>query len=254
MLSCRPLEKIGFVNGFSTRLGGVSPFPENDLNLAGFDDDLPANINENRRRFLDLFNDEYILATVWQVHGNDVRLVTSKKEAAEGTVKADAIVSDLSNALAAVKTADCVPILYGDRKLRIFAAAHAGWRGTVLGIASKTVDTMKKMFASKPSDIVCAIGPAAGRNRYEVGPEVVRSLKQHYPAGGKYFSPTHDGHALIDLHSANRDQLIKAGVDRESIFIAPFCTIERNDLFFSYRAEKEKYGKVGRLLSVIGRA
>ena len=66
-------------------------------------------------------------------------------------------------------------------------------------------------------------------------------------------SPTRDGHALVDLHLANRDQLIDLGVRDENIFTAPFCTIERPDLFFSYRLEKRKYGKTGRLLSVIGR-
>ena len=61
------------------------------------------------------------------------------------------------------------------------------------------------------------------------------------------------GHALIDLHRANKDQLLTEGVRESSIFTAPFCTMERTDLFFSYRVEKKLYGKTGRLLSVIGR-
>src|SRR5688572_32870943 len=52
VLVCRELAARGFVNGFSTRLGGVSPFPLGDLNLAGFDEDAHENIAENRRRFL----------------------------------------------------------------------------------------------------------------------------------------------------------------------------------------------------------
>src|SRR5687768_58710 len=63
VLVCKPLEDAGFVNGFSTRLGGVSDFPENSLNLAGFDEDSADNIYENRRRFLAAFDDEYELAT-----------------------------------------------------------------------------------------------------------------------------------------------------------------------------------------------
>jgi copper oxidase (laccase) domain-containing protein len=70
---------------------------------------------------------------------------------------------------------------------------------------------------------------------------------------GEYFSATRDGHALIDLHEANRRQLLTLGVARSNIFTAPFCTMEHTNLFFSYRIEKERFGKTGRLLSVIGR-
>ncbi|MEO7658731.1 MAG: laccase domain-containing protein, partial [Pyrinomonadaceae bacterium] len=68
VLVCRALDDAGFVNAFSTRLGGVSPFPDGDLNLAGFDEDLAENIAENRRRFMSVFGNDLELATVWQVH------------------------------------------------------------------------------------------------------------------------------------------------------------------------------------------
>ncbi|HLA95355.1 MAG TPA: laccase domain-containing protein, partial [Pyrinomonadaceae bacterium] len=75
VLVCRALEDAGFANGFSTRVGGVSAFPENSLNLAGFDEDLAGNIYENRRRFLNVFDGEFKLATAWQVHGDGVKTV-----------------------------------------------------------------------------------------------------------------------------------------------------------------------------------
>src|SRR5580765_5743148 len=70
MLVCRPLEDAGFANGYSTRLGGVSEFPKDSLNLAGFNEDARENIYENRRRFLSLFDSEYRIAAIWQVHGD----------------------------------------------------------------------------------------------------------------------------------------------------------------------------------------
>ena len=82
---------------------------------------------------------------------------------------------------------------------------------------------------------------------------MIDRFEQNFDAGGKYLSPTREGHALIDLHRANKGQLLQKGVRESSIFTAPFCTMERTDLFFSYRVEKKLYGKVGRLLSVIGR-
>src|SRR5436190_16300994 len=80
-LVCAPLEQDGFVNAFSTRLGGISPMPENALNLAGFNEDEAENIYENRRRFLKLFDGEWLLTGCWQVHGVDIRAVRSAADA-----------------------------------------------------------------------------------------------------------------------------------------------------------------------------
>src|SRR2546421_12346066 len=73
-LVCAPLEGDGFANAFSTRAGGVSPFPENSLNLAGFDQDSAENIRENRRRFFSLLEGRWTLAACWQAHGSQVRV------------------------------------------------------------------------------------------------------------------------------------------------------------------------------------
>lgn len=253
ILICRPLEENGFANAFSTRLGGVSPFPENDLNLAGFDEDSEENIAENRRRFLSIFDEDYLLTTVWQVHGDDVKIVRIVEDAANTEERFDALTSNLSGILVGVKTADCVPVLLGDPVSGAFAAVHAGWRGTVESIVAKTAEKMKGNFGTDANDLICAIGPAATCKSYEIGQDVIDAFKKNFSTSGKYFTPTRDGHALIDLHLANKDQLIASGIADENIFVAPFCTMERTDLFFSYRIEKKKYGKTGRLLSVIGK-
>lgn len=252
VLVCRPLEEAGFVNGFSTRLGGVSPFPANDLNLAGFDEDTSENIDENRRRFLNVFSGDLTLATVWQVHGDEVKLVRTPEDAANSDEKFDALISKLPDILVGVKTADCVPLLLGDPINKAFAAIHAGWRGTVQSIAAKTIEKMIAAFETNPADLVCAIGPAATCRSYEIGQDVIDQFHANFSTGGKYFTATRDGHAMIDLHMANKDQLLEAGVSETNIFTAPFCTMERTDLFFSYRVEKKVNGKTGRLLSVIG--
>lgn len=252
-LICRPLEEKGFTNAFSTRLGGVSPFPENDLNLAGFDEDSAENIAENRRRFLSLFDDNYLLTTAWQVHGDGVKIIRTMDDAANTEERFDALTSNLAGILVGVKTADCVPVLLGDTANGAFAAVHAGWRGTVESIVAKAVAQMKENFGTDPEDLVCAIGPAATCESYEIGQDVIDAFEKNFASSGKYFTPTSDGHALIDLHLANKDQLIATGVQKKNIFTAPFCTMKRTDLFFSYRIEKKKYGKTGRLLSVIGK-
>jgi len=253
VLVCKALEDAGFANGFSTRLGGVSPFPENDLNLAGFGEDSDENIAENRRRFLGAFDGDYSLTSVWQVHGDGVKKVATSADAANTGEKFDGMISDLKGILVGVKTADCVPILLGDRKTGAFSAIHAGWRGTLSTIAEKAVDQMKSVYSTDSQDLVCAIGPAASCRGYEIGPEVVEAFSGRFSKSRELFADTGNGHALIDLHKANRDQLTGVGVAADNIYSAPFCTMERTDLFFSYRVEKKKYGRTGRLMSVIGR-
>jgi polyphenol oxidase len=260
-LICAPLEEAGFVNGFSTRVGGISPMPNNALNLAGFNEDTAENILENRRRFLKLFpreSESWALAGCWQVHGFDVRLINSLAEAkpaedAHGdTIYCDAIVSNATGVLAGVKTADCVPILIGDPTTGAFAAVHAGWRGTLAEVATEALKRMTAEYNTKPQDVRIAIGPAAGSCCYEVGTDVIDAFRNRFP-DQELFTDTRANHACINLLEANRNQLLSAGVNPDRVNIAPLCTMCRTDLFFSYRREKSVDGKVGRLMSVIGK-
>jgi YfiH family protein len=258
-LVCAPLEQEGFTNAFSTRLGGVSPMPADALNLAGFNEDAAENIYENRRRFLKLFEGNWTLTGCWQIHSADVRVVESeeaarpKPEVLGDDQYCDALVSNQPKILLAVKTADCVPILLADAKTGAFAAVHAGWRGTSASIVDRAIDELSQHYSTQPQDLRAAIGPAANICCYEVGAEVISQFKDRFSQADSLLEPTHDGHARIDLHKFNRDQLINAGVSPDRIHIAPFCTMDRTDLFFSYRREKAVLGRVGRLMSVIGR-
>jgi purine-nucleoside/S-methyl-5'-thioadenosine phosphorylase / adenosine deaminase len=257
-LVCAPLEDVGFVNGFSTRLGGVSDMPSNALSLAGFNDDRAENILENRRRFLKLFPGEWSVAGCWQVHGADARVVNSIEEAKPAedqlgdTIYCDVIVSNTPHVLAGVKTADCVPILMGDPVTGGFAAIHAGWRGTLASAVLVGVQRLNEEYGSKPEDLRVAIGASAGPCCYEVGSEVIDAFNKRFGDTG-LFTSTRPGHAKVDLLKANTDQLISVGVLPGRIHVAPVCTMCRTDLFFSYRKEKSVNGKVGRLMAVIGR-
>lgn len=233
--------------------------PEHALNLAGFNEDAAENILENRRRFLKLFPGDWGLAGCWQMHGVDVRALKDRDDAkpaedgAGETVYCDAIVSNAPHVLAGVKTADCVPLLIGDPITGAFAAVHAGWRGTFAGIVFYALERLMKEYGARPEEVLVAIGPAAGACCYEVGSEVIDGFKERYAAADSLFTPTCEGHARIDLLKANREQLTSAGVAGERIYTAPLCTMCRTDLFFSYRREKKARGKVGRLMSVVGR-
>jgi YfiH family protein len=193
------------------------------------------------------------------MHSIDVRVVHNQLEAQPkpgmlgDDVYCDALVSNTPKILLGVKTADCVPLLFGDAKTGAFAAVHAGWRGTSASIVRNAIAQMESEYGTRPQDLRCAIGPAANTCCYEVGSDVIERFKEIFPQAVHLFTPTRAGHARIDLQTANRDQLINAGVSPERIHVAPLCTMDRNDLFFSYRREKSLHGRVGRLMSVIGR-
>ncbi|HRH46842.1 MAG TPA: peptidoglycan editing factor PgeF, partial [Pyrinomonadaceae bacterium] len=235
VLVCQNLEEKGFVNGFSTRVGGVSPFPENSLNLAGFDEDSAENIFENRRRFLSVFDQKFKLTSVWQIHSDLVKVVQTQADIDNTEEKFDALTSNLENLLIGVKTADCVPVLIGDTKTGAYSAIHAGWRGTVESIVIKAIEKMQTNFGTKAEDLVCAIGPAACIQNYEIGQDVIDAFAKNFPNSPHLFQKTREGHAKIDLHLANKEQLLLVGVKAKNISTAPFCTMERTDLFFSYR-------------------
>src|SRR6185503_17572952 len=185
-LVCTPLEQDGFTNGFSTRGGGVSPMPQDSLNLAGFNEDEAENIYENRRRFLKLFAGDWTLAGCWQIHSADVRVVRDQQEAQPkpGVLGddqyCDALVSNTPRVLLAVKTADCVPVLLGDRKTGAFAAVHAGWRGTSTSIIRRAIDQLQHEYGAQAADLRAAIGPAANLCCYEVGSEVIDVFKERF--------------------------------------------------------------------------
>lgn len=253
VLNCEPLSEKGFTNGFSTRMGGVSPYPREALNLAGFDEDTAENIHENRRRFSAALGGGWTWAAAWQVHGTATRLIESCPDARCDQAKSDALMTRQTDVLLGVKTADCVPILLGDARTGALAAVHAGWRGTVNSIISKSLREMRRAFGTQSADVYAAIGPAALACCYEIGPEVISAFKEQFADADTLFTAHRNGHARIDLHAANRRQLVAAGVPDAQIWAAPLCTMCRTDLFFSYRREKVLYGRTGRSMSVIGR-
>ncbi len=251
-IACEPLEREGFANAFSTRGGGVSAFPEGSLNLAGFDQDSAGNILENRRRFIGVLGGDWTLAACWQVHGTDVLVVRDPLDPRPDDQRCDALATNLSGVLLGVKTADCVPVILGDAKSGACAAVHAGWRGTLAEIVKRALLRMREEFGTDASDVRAALGPAALGCCYEVGADVVEPFRAKFKDADSLFTSTKDGHALVDLHEANRRQLVEAGVKPECVHALPLCTMCRPDLFFSYRQDRKLYGRTGRLLSVIG--
>ena len=253
---CEPLEEAGFINAFSTRVGGVSLLPKEALNLTNFKGDRSENVAENRRRFLQAIGAEAMpLITARQTHSATACFIESAKQALEVTPDCDAMTTKATGVLLAIQTADCLPVLIADTQTGVMAAIHAGWRGTAGRITERTVaDLMRQGVNTK--NCLAAIGPTACAACYEVGEEVIERYKKEF----RYWKQLlvnfkEGGKAHLDIRAANLQQLAYCGFDEEQIFVAPYCTMHHNEMFFSYRQEAGGEPlKVGRLLSVIGRA
>ncbi len=150
----------------------------------------------------------------------------------------------------AVFTADCVPLVVADPERRVLGLAHAGWRGTVRGIAGRLVAALVEQAGARPDRLRAAIGPSIGPCCYEVDEPVVGPLRTAFPeAWERWARPGaagRPGHWWLDLWAANADQLAAAGVPSGAISSPRLCTGCQRDLFFSYRKE----GMAGRLATL----
>ena len=194
------------------------------------------------------------LALARQVHGRKAIVVRGGTAVPANRPEADALVSNSAIVAVAVRVADCVPLLIADRRHTVVAAVHAGWRGTAARVAVAAVEAMSREFGSQPADLIAAIGPSIGACCYEVGTELVDAFAaaghERYLIDRWFLAPpprrgSHERATLrLDVVGANRDQLVLAGVPEEQIHLSGLCTAMHLDVFTSYRAEKEKAGRL----------
>jgi len=181
------------------------------------------------------------IATVKQIHSSDV-VDAAGLTGDHGP--GDALVCNTSGLAVAVRTADCLPMLLADPEHRAVAAVHAGWRGTADRIAERTVERMGEMYGTKPERLRAAIGPGIAKCCFEVGPEVARAFSDWYSE----LAGTEKKH-LLDLVDINQRQLKATGMREENISHSALCTVDRTDILYSFRKEREK---AGRMLAWIG--
>lgn len=269
------------VHGFSTRGGGFSkPYGGHALNLGFTATDSRASVTRNRHAFLTTLLAESVdrskrpkapaLVSLRQVHSDLIHRVS---EAPPEPLPGDGLITNRPGLVLAVLTADCLPVIVADKRLRAVGVFHAGWRGTSKRIVEKGVGEMHRHFGSRPRDLFAAIGPGIRGCCYQVGPEVEHVFESQFEYGRELFRETKEtneihekypllfltarapGHSelpkkiFLDLAEANRRQLLAAGLPAKNISDVGLCTSCRLDLFFSHRAEK---GVTGRMMAAVG--
>jgi hypothetical protein len=245
------LRERGVIHGFSTRVGGVSGGPYASLNLAALTkDELTdgnTHIAENFRRLRRALGVvQHMRAEVRQVHGGAVWRVAGRPMRPNDAPQADAMVTDDAKRLLAIRTADCAAVLMCGVGGKVVAAVHAGWRGVVAGVVPAAVAAMKEQWGIAGADVVAAIGPAIGVERFEVGAEVAEAFER---AGlGEAVKSGRWARPHVDLAEAVAEQLVRAGVPGRAIDRTDRCTYEHGEEFFSHRRD---HGVTGRMAAVI---
>jgi YfiH family protein len=274
------------LHGFSSRPGGVSDvYGPGSLNLGWTKQDDPANVAENRKRFVGAVAGRLPvpLVTLRQTHTGLVRIIEvgdSPLETAEGkaVLRGDAVMTDDTGVLMGVHVPDCVAVLVADPKRNAVAAFHAGWRGTLKRIVERGVGRMRLRYGSRPEDLVAVVGPSVGACCYSVGEEVRHEFESQFVYWKKLFREVGDsdpvkekypllfltarapGHSNIgpqihlDLWEANRRQLLDAGLKQKKVAVIGECTactrLKGGALkYFSHRGEG---GFAGRMIAAIG--
>jgi len=264
-----------------------------------------SEVKRNRRRFIRALDGCMVPASVHQIHSAAVWQVRRRRDSEAHHLEApdagaslpeyrpagslrpddsrgqaeragDALMTSEPGILLTIRTADCLPVLLVDKRLRAIAAIHAGWRGALARVIEKTVGEMRRAFGSRPADLLAVLGPAIGRCCYEVGDEVVDAFHGQFKESDSFFHkpvsgaepqrselryellfhtqapPGHrrEPHGLhLDLAAVARAQLLAAGLNPSVIHASDYCTVCRPDLFFSHRRDSER---AGRMMAGIG--
>jgi len=175
-----------------------------------------------------------------QVHGAVVVPAAALRDAAEPP-DADAVTARRAGEVCAVRTADCLPVLFCSTDGTCVAAAHAGWRGLAAGVLENTIDAL----GVAPDMLMAWFGPAISQPNFEVGDEVRAAFLAHDVDAAACFEPNSRGRWQADLYALAKQRLAGAGV--EAVFGGGWCTFADSDRFFSYRRGRD----TGRMVSFV---
>ncbi|MEP2987791.1 MAG: peptidoglycan editing factor PgeF [Parasphingorhabdus sp.] len=239
----------GTRHGFLGRAGGVSKGIYAGLNVGRGSDDDQDVILENRRRAKEGLLSGSELITVHQVHSPDVMTV-SKAVPLNERPHVDAMVTDRPGLLLGILTADCVPVLFFDRKANVIGAAHAGWKGAISGVTDSTIAAMEKLGAQR-AHIACAIGPCIAQVSYEVDSGFYKRFVDEDEGNTVFFEVGKPDHFQFDIESYVASRLTNAGI--QQIEKLGLDTYANEDRFYSYRRScHRKEDGYGRQISLIG--
>lgn len=186
----------------------------------------------------------------YQVHGTRIAEVDEKlHEASEDRyfhfeyAETDGLITATEGVCLITKFADCTPIVILDKRNRVLASLHSGWRGTQKKIAEKAIERMKRSYSCDPKDLVVFVGPSIKCKDFEVGEDLIELFEQSHGSIERYLIPKSEGKFLFDMTSLIIDDLIQKGVEKKNIFVSTLSTYDDLRLH-SYRRDGASSGRM----------
>lgn len=237
------------INAVFTRKGGVSPHPWFALNQGGTTGDSRLNVIENRERaFHALGLKVSTIYDVWQVHGTQAVIADRPRNLDAPHEKADILITNRPSISLFMRFADCVPIFLYDPVHKVISIVHAGWKGTVKNISKKALSIFSDQFGSNVNDIYAGIGPAIGKDHYQVNNDVLNQFKKIFFDDFPKIACYKENKTYLDLAMANKITLQNSGV--KNIEVSGLCTACDLTRWYSHRAEIGKTGRFGALFTI----
>lgn len=244
------LNNENIIHGFFTKNAGITRHNSLNLNYSFKNIRLKKPIYDNRKLIADYHNLKLTnLKTINQIHSNKVIIIDNNKQNTN-SVSADALITKIPNIILGILTADCAPTLIYDKKEKIIAAIHIGWKGAYYNILEETIKNMI-ILGSNINNLLLAIGPCIGPKSYEVKKDLIDKFikkKETYKAhfvkiNNKYY---------FNLANLIHSNALQIGLNNNNIWLANKDTYSNKRLFFSYRRNiKNNSPDLGRMISTI---
>ena len=250
MFNSKKLSKFSEIShGFFNKNGGVSEGIYKSLNCGTGSKDKKSNVNKNLKivkRKISKKSKEIFL--VRQIHSNKFIFLSKNTKIKNRKINADAIITERKKIPIAVLTADCVPLLLFDKKRKMIAAIHAGWKGALKGVINKVINFMLKK-GCKSKDMIVAIGPSINQKNYNVKLDFMNKFIKKHKKNKIFFK---NRNKVIYFHLPN---YIKSQLKFNKISKIDMINIDtydkKNNFFSARRSLKLKHDDYGRNISII---
>ena len=236
-----------YTHGFFTRKGGVSKGIYNSLNCGMSSNDSNVNVLDNRRAIANELKfkiNHLVIAN--QYHSKKVEIIDS----IQNNLKCDAIISLVQDIKIGVLTADCCPVLVGEKNQNIKAVIHIGWKGLYKNIIenfmNKTLD-----LNIQPKDLIVALGPCIGKDSYQVSDKFRNDFTNKDLSYKKFFMLNKFNKSFyFDIRGLIEKKFKDNGVS--DLWTSEADTYKESDTYFSYRrSSHQSISDYGRMLSII---
>ena len=250
MFFSKKLSKFSEIShGFFNKDGGVSKGIYKSLNCGTGSKDKKTNITKNLKIVKNKISEKSKeIFLVKQIHSNKFIFLKKNSKTKSKSVCADAIITEKTNFPIAVLTADCAPLLVFDKKRKMIAAIHAGWRGAYRGIITRVIKFMFKHGCRK-EDMIVAIGPCISMKNYEVKKQFKDKFIKKDKKNIKFFKDKKNK-IYFDLLNYAKKQVKLNQI--KNINLLNVDTFDKKNNFFSARRSlKLNHNDYGRNISII---